>query len=475
MGFSLLAVGILALAFGAIMGRRDLLYVAVFAIALLVLSILTAWVTKPRFRTHRTFSVPQVQAGQACTVQLEVSTEKGTTARHTMREELPSRFGQAPTFLYPSRYASADGTSLYEYRVRCSQRGLYSIGPVSAMFTDPFGLAKHQHTVGQPSTLVVTPPIKSLSSFADVAGGNLDGVLHTLLHATASQDDVMTREYRHGDSLRRVHWPATARLGELMVRQEDTVTTPQAVLVMDRRDGALASAFDTAFDTHIADNGLYTSSRFEWVVTMAASIAAQLLRDNYQVRMVDQRGEFSTAWDSASPLLRTQTGAASSASLSAEQELAALLTQLAGVELVHTGNPAANRADAQRRKTKQPASAVPGNGAGEKTRDFGDTFLDTLAGVRGRGPLIALLGDLSARDVTSLAAAANYYPQSLAILCVQNTAYAEETAQRLRSAGWQTVVATEAKGQPEVWNALSNPDSISASFTASHPEAVPSR
>ena len=45
----------------------------------------------------------------------------------------------------------------------------------------------------------------------------------------------MTREYRHGDPMRRVHWAATARHGELMVRQEESVTTPEATIILDQR------------------------------------------------------------------------------------------------------------------------------------------------------------------------------------------------------------------------------------------------
>ncbi|MDD0857137.1 DUF58 domain-containing protein [Arthrobacter alpinus] len=37
----------------------------------------------------------------------------------------------------------------------------------------------------------------------------------------------MTREYRSGDPLRRVHWPVTARQGKLMVRAEESVTAPR--------------------------------------------------------------------------------------------------------------------------------------------------------------------------------------------------------------------------------------------------------
>ena len=43
--------------------------------------------------------------------------------------------------------------------------------------------------------------------------------------ALHGEDDVSVREYRDGDDLRRIHWPATARTGDLMVRQEERPAT----------------------------------------------------------------------------------------------------------------------------------------------------------------------------------------------------------------------------------------------------------
>ena len=50
-------------------------------------------------------------------------------------------------------------------------------------------------------------------------GGGGEGGRRSI--AVHGEDDVSTREYRHGDDLRKVHWRATARTGELMVRLEE--------------------------------------------------------------------------------------------------------------------------------------------------------------------------------------------------------------------------------------------------------------
>ena len=53
--------------------------------------------------------------------------------------------------------------------------------------------------------------------------------------AVHGEDDIATREYRHGDDLRRVHWRSTARVGELMVRREEQPWESRATVVLDTR------------------------------------------------------------------------------------------------------------------------------------------------------------------------------------------------------------------------------------------------
>ena len=56
--------------------------------------------------------------------------------------------------------------------------------------------------------------------------------------ALHGEDDQSIREYRDGDDLRRIHWPATARTGDLMVRQEDRPARRRAMILLDPRAGA---------------------------------------------------------------------------------------------------------------------------------------------------------------------------------------------------------------------------------------------
>ena len=80
------------------------------------------------------------------------------------------------------------------------------------------------------------------------------------------------REYRDGDDLRRIHWPATARTGELMVRQEDRPAKRRAVVVLDTRA--------------VGHGGSGRSSSLEWCVTPRRRVTAHVVDAGYAVHLL---------------------------------------------------------------------------------------------------------------------------------------------------------------------------------------------
>src|SRR5919112_3856360 len=270
-GWGMLAAGAAALAAAQVMGRRDLLTLSVLLLVLPMVSLAGIRLVKPRFQVYREFNPSPVETSAPTTVRLAVARTGAASGRATMEERLPPRFGESPAFRFPSRSAKG-GTSRYEYHLRSAQRGQFLIGPVTAEFTDPFGLSLHRQAIDDGDTLTVTPAavVLPLTGLAGARGN--DGVTATRIRANPSDDDVMTREYRHGDPMRRVHWTATARHGSLMVRQEESVTTPEATIILDQRfaafsGGSPAPAGNAAQDGH----QMVSSETFEWAVVAAMS------------------------------------------------------------------------------------------------------------------------------------------------------------------------------------------------------------
>src|SRR5262249_41130714 len=99
----------------------------------------------------------------------------------------------------------------------------------------------------------------------DVAGLSELGARSTLIPHESSAgrpgQSLITmgvREYRPGDDLRRVHWPATARRGALMVKEVEVDLAPYFTVILDlaRRHRA----------------GMGRKSTLEYVLRSAASI-----------------------------------------------------------------------------------------------------------------------------------------------------------------------------------------------------------
>ena len=118
-----------------------------------------------------------------------------------------------------------------------SRRGIYRTGRLRVTARDPFGLFRLTRTFldGQPFTVLPqTVPLPDLDRrFANLPS---DSVFSRRTPAVTPESSTV-REYAHGDSLRRIHWPYTARMNRLMVKEFDIGVSAQAwaVLDMDRR------------------------------------------------------------------------------------------------------------------------------------------------------------------------------------------------------------------------------------------------
>jgi uncharacterized protein (DUF58 family) len=95
-------------------------------------------------------------------------------------------------------------------------------------------------------------------------------------HPTAigrgGEDFYALRPYEQGDDLRRVHWPTSAKTGELMIRQDEMPWQGRATVVLDVR------------------NGVHTAASLENAVSAAASIVSAAWRQRSLIRLVASDG-----------------------------------------------------------------------------------------------------------------------------------------------------------------------------------------
>ncbi|MFT4283923.1 MAG: DUF58 domain-containing protein [Protaetiibacter sp.] len=284
-GWTTLGVGAVCLVLAFVIGRHELLVAASFAFLLSLGGLLLARLRRPKLDVIRLFSPPVVSAGSTALVTLRVRNGGTvTTPALLWNDAIPWREPQRPGELDPIRIRPASArTAVLHYELHPHRRGLYPIGPLVTEFTDPFGMARSSAALGDVDRLTVVPPVAQLPE-----GGPMlidgDGAAQLVQRrAVGNDDDLTTREYRSGDALRRVHWRASARHGELMVRQEEHRSHPDARVIVDTR---VAGYPDAAPDRENWPPAPHSES-FEWAVRMLAAVAVHLDESGFRVEVVE--------------------------------------------------------------------------------------------------------------------------------------------------------------------------------------------
>ncbi|WP_404393084.1 DUF58 domain-containing protein [Humibacillus xanthopallidus] len=260
----------LALA-GMIFGFPDLTRFGVLLIGLPIISATLVRTRKTRMRIERHSHPERISVGQDASVTLSFeNVSSATTPIFLAEERLDYVLGDRPRFVVgripPGRVRAID------YQVRSHLRGRHRLGPLGVQVQDPFGLANRNAVLEGTTDLVVLPAVHPLSSSRHPSAGVGSEGEQAHLIALHGEDDITIREYRDGDDLRHIHWPATARTGDLMVRQEDRPAQRRALVLLDPRPAA--------------HGGSGASSSFEWAVTAAASVAVHLVDSGYAVHVV---------------------------------------------------------------------------------------------------------------------------------------------------------------------------------------------
>lgn len=288
-GFAFLCAALLVAiaAYGS--GVRTLLLVAVLLLVLPLGALLLVWTARPRLDVARGFSPHILEAGSGATVRMHVRNRAlRRSVRSRWRDALPWRPGTTAEADLPAlqprgaRFSSRGNSAHLRYDLVPPRRGVFPIGPLVVDVADALGMATSSLAAGEPQSIVVTPQVVQLpaTGLTSTAGDGEARVVQR--RSSGDDDDSITREYRSGDAMRRVHWRATARHGDLMVRQEEQRSLPEARIIVDTRRSGYRDVSRPDEDDDGAE-----SETFEWVVRMLASVALHLRRAGFDVTVVE--------------------------------------------------------------------------------------------------------------------------------------------------------------------------------------------
>jgi len=121
------------------------------------------------------------------------------------------------------------------YRTACSRPwGIYAVGPLTLTASDPFGLFHAERALLDVASFAVYPrawPVAGLEKLG--ARPSLSPEEVASPRAGQSLAYLGVRDYRPGDDLRRIHWPATARRGTPAVKEHEVDLVPYFTLFVD--------------------------------------------------------------------------------------------------------------------------------------------------------------------------------------------------------------------------------------------------
>ncbi len=281
-GRSFLAAGATTIGCAVLLGEHGLLHVGILLLALPLLSAVAVVRAHYRLGCVRRLEPTRVVAGHSARVRLRIDNiSRLPTGLLLIEDCRPYALGSRSRFVVER--LEARGVRELSYQVRSDVRGCFTLGPLTVRLADPFGLVELTRSFAATDTLTVTPARTELPRIRVAGDWAHGGAGRARAVAAAGEDDMIPREYRHGDDLRRVHWRSTARYGALMVRREEQHWHSSGVLLLDTRSGA--------------HRGAGPSSSFEWAVSAAASIGTRLTRDGYRLRFLVDTGEVAPETD----------------------------------------------------------------------------------------------------------------------------------------------------------------------------------
>jgi len=258
--FLILGLVVITLATGMATGF-ELFYRLLYILALTILiGFLWSWVDIRALKVTVDRRILQARVGDSINESFS-ATNHSISPKNLLeiedKSDLPGYFGMTTVNIKPKGHISWDMTFI------ARKRGLYHIGPVRVSVSDPFTIFSRERYFGDTDELIIFPMIHNIQDFAvPISELSGDGSTRKRTHSVTPQASNI-RDYEYGDSLSRVHWKSTARLGKLMSKVFDLGRASEAWIMVDLERNVQSGEMEQSTD--------------EYAVSIAASLSKQYL------------------------------------------------------------------------------------------------------------------------------------------------------------------------------------------------------
>lgn len=259
-GRALLAAGVALVGSGVALGTPEVVAVGLAALLAVVAAVPLVG-RRPPLTVVRRLAPDRVTVGGRAHALVEVANAAHRAVGPlAVADHVSTGAGPAGTVTVPIAVPRLRGGEVRRvpFEVPAPRRGRLALGPLVVERTDPLGLVRRRTVAVADGALWVHPRVHRLRVVPVGVELDVEGSVRSAPRGSTTFSSL--REYVAGDDVRRIHWPATARTGTPIVRDQIDTSRPRATVVLDRRAAAWAGG------------------AFEHGVEVVASVGVALLR-----------------------------------------------------------------------------------------------------------------------------------------------------------------------------------------------------
>ena len=272
-GAVVVGAGVVAVAIGRVFGIIELFVIGAGFLATVAVAVVYVASRRPRVEADRWIHPTVLVAGATGHVDIRLRHRGVLAAAPFVLEEPVTRTmteDHVARLPVPSLRAGTVSTS--GYRVPTTSRGVVGLGPLRLIVTDVLGVARSTSLIADTAEIVVAPRTLAVD-MPELGRGRLGRALLESSRRLGPGDFHGLREYATGDEPRSIHWRASARTDDLMVKEFTVEGLHRCTVVFDPSPGVHGSR-----------------AGFEQGVTAAASLVASAMRAGLSTRFVTAGG-----------------------------------------------------------------------------------------------------------------------------------------------------------------------------------------
>lgn len=298
-GLAIIVVVVGCIAAGRIFGTLELYLLGAIAAVALLIALIATSSTKLAIGISRTATPVRLRVGTPARVDLRLLNQSNrSTPVLRLRDEVEGT--RAATLMLAPIQPGTEAT--VAYRLPTWKRGHLTVGPLDLSFEDPFGLTRSVVRASRAITLTVHAELIELDALQALAGRDPTADQHKRRTLASGGDEFFAlRPYVSGDELRRVHWRASARTGDLVVKQEERPRTGRVTVLLDRQ---VLTYPDDSFERAVsaALSCLHAAWRSDDALRFATSGASRFadIRSRSELDAIDEQLALISPTDNAS-------------------------------------------------------------------------------------------------------------------------------------------------------------------------------